>query len=290
MATKKLQKLPDGKLKNFVKAGASNTRVIGKVERHVLAKPTDNSRAFDGMHPSAMVSKYWCHRATYFHLKGNIPAPEPTNFKRELIFAQGHAIHDTWQTWFHEMGTLYGMWRCRDCNNHWMALSPVFCEACGSDNIKYREVPVANEELMITGHADGWLKGFGDDLFLEIKSIGAGTFLWLDKTAWFGADQDFDKAWKNLTAPFESHVSQVQLYMEVMRLSGVTDVPNEAVVLYEAKPNQEIKEFIVRRDAWGVQHIIDGARLVVDSLSKNIAPDCPVGGALKCKQCEGFNE
>ena len=290
MPKSELKKLPAGKLKDFVKAGASTTRVIGRVERHVLSTPIDNSRSFDGLHPSAMVSKYWCHRASYFHLKGNHPSPEPRNFKRELIFAQGHAIHETWQNWFHEMGNLYGTWKCKQCANYWWDLSPEACPSCSSTSIKYKEVPVVNEELMVTGHSDGWLKGFGDDLMLEIKSVGEGTFLWLDKSAWFEADQSFATAWKNLKGPFESHVSQIQLYMEILNLAGVADVPNEAVLIYEAKPNQEIKEFIVRRDTWGVQHIIDGARLVVDSLKNNVAPTCNVGGAHRCKQCKDFHE
>jgi hypothetical protein len=217
------------------------------------------------------------------------PAPEARSFKRELIFNQGHAIHDNWQTWFTEMGTLYGAWLCRNCKHYWMDLSPKECPECGFDSLKYKEVPIVNKDLMITGHADGWLKGFGDDLFLEIKSVGEGTFLWMDKGAWFDADQNFATAWKNLKAPFESHISQVQLYMEALYLAG-EDVPNEAVVLYEAKPNQEVKEFIVRRDPWGVQHIIDGAKLVVNALATKTAPDCNVGGAHKCKQCEGYNE
>lgn len=290
MATKKLQKLPAGALKNFVDAGKSTSRVIGKVERYVLSKPVDNSRAFDGLHPSAMVSKYWCHRASYFHLLGNHPTPEDRNFKRELIFAQGHAIHDTWQTWFRDMGKLYGTWLCKQCKHYWWDQSPEACPSCGSESVKYKEVPVEHPGLMVTGHADGWLKGFGDDLMLEIKSVGAGTFMWLDKGTWFGNDGDFDKAWKSLQSPFESHVAQVQLYMKILELSGRTDVPQEAVMIYEAKPTQETKEFFVRKDDWAIQHIIDGAQLVVDSLSKRVAPDCNVGGAHKCKQCEGFNE
>jgi hypothetical protein len=285
-----LTKLPKGALKNFVDAGKSTTRVLGKVERHVLAKPIDNSRSFNGLHPSAMVSPYWCHRASYFHLQGNHPEPEPRNFKRELIFAQGHAIHDNWQTWFTEMGTLYGTWKCVLCEHKWWDLSPKMCVMCGNTLIKYAEVPVEHKPLMITGHSDGWLKGFGDDLMLEIKSVGEGTFMWYDRSNWFASDQDFSKAWKNLSGPFESHIAQIQLYMEVLNLSGIPDVPEEALVLYEAKPNQETKEFIVKRDTWGIQHIIDGAQIVVDSLSKNVAPDCNVGGAHKCKQCKGYNE
>lgn len=290
MPDKKLKKIPAGALKNFVAAGKSTSRVIGKVERHVLSQPIDNSRSFDGLHPSAMVSKYWCHRASYFHLQGNHPAAEDRNFKRELIFAQGHAIHDTWQSWFRDMGKLYGTWLCKDCEHYWWDQSPAACASCGSQRLKYKEVPVEHAPLMITGHSDGWLKGFGDDLMLEIKSVGAGTFMWLDKSTWFGNDGDFDKAWRALKSPFESHVAQVQLYMKILELSGREDVPQEAVLIYEAKPTQETKEFFVRKDDWAIQPIIEGAQLVVDSLSKNVAPDCNVGGALKCKQCEGFNE
>jgi hypothetical protein len=156
--------------------------------------------------------------------------------------------------------------------------------------MRYKEVPVEHAPLMITGHSDGWLKGFGDDLMLEIKSVGAGTFMWYDRSNWFASNQDFSEAWKNLKSPFESHVAQVQLYMKVLELSGREDVPQEAVLIYEAKPTQEVKEFVVRKDDWAIKPIIDGAQIVVDSLGKNIAPDCNVNGALKCKQCGGFNE
>ena len=238
-----------------------------------------------------MVSPYWCHRASYFHLQGNHPAPEPRQFKRELIFAQGHGIHHTWQNWFRDMGKLYGVWECRNCAIQFWATSPEGCDACGADrSMRYKEVPVEHQELMITGHSDGWLKGFGDDLMLEIKSVGEGTFMWYDRSAWFAGDQNFAEAWKNLKSPFSAHIAQVQLYMKVLELSGRTDVPQEAVLLYEAKPNQEVKEFIVRKDDWAIQPIIDGAQIVVDSLSKSVAPDCNVGGAHKCKQCGGFNE
>lgn len=291
MPDKKLKKIPAGALKSFVDAGKSTTRVLSKVERFVLSQPIDNSRAFNGLHPSAMVSQYWCHRASYFHLKGNIPAPEARNFKRELIFAQGHGIHNTWQNWFAEMGNLYGVWKCLNCDARFWDTSPVNCDACQTNGpLVYKEVPVEHAPLMITGHSDGWLKGFGDDLMLEIKSVGVGTFMWYDKAAWFAGGQNFDDAWKNLKSPFESHIAQVQLYMKVLELSGRTDVPKEAVLIYEAKPSQEVKEFIVRKDDWAIQHIIDGAQIVVDSLSNNVAPDCNVGGGLKCKQCGEFNE
>ena len=291
MPEKKLKKIPAGALKNFVDAGKSTTRVISKVERFVLSQPIDNSRSFDGLHPSAMVSPYWCHRASYFHLKGNHPTPEARQFKRELVFAQGHGIHATWQNWFGDMGKLYGVWECKNCGVKLWATSPEGCNDCSTQGtMRYREVPVEHDALMITGHSDGWLKGFGDDLMLEIKSVGAGTFMWYDRSNWFASNQDFAEAWKNLKSPFQAHIAHVQISMKVLELSGRTDVPQEAVLLYEAKPTEDVKEFVVRKDDWAIQPIIDGAQLVVDSLSKNIAPDCNVGGALKCKQCGGFNE
>lgn len=285
-------KIPKGALKNFLDAGKSTTRVVGKVERFVLAKPHDNSRSYLGLHPSSMVSKWWCHRASYFHLLGHRPAPEDRSFKRELVFAQGNAIHETWQNWFRDMGKLYGKWECPKCGFREWSTSPTSCLYCEQDELpmRYREVPVEHADLRITGHADGWLKGFGDDLLLEIKSVGVGTLLWLDRPGFMEADQDFEKYWKNLRTPFESHISQVQLYMKVLELSGVENVPQEAVVIYEAKPTQEVKEFIIKKDDWGISHLIDAARMIVESIDNNTPPDCNIGGIRKCRQCEGFTD
>jgi hypothetical protein len=282
-------KLSPGKLKSFVDAGKSSSRVLGPVERFVLSTPVDNSRSFSGLHPSAIVSQWWCHRASYFHLRGHHPAPQQRTLARELIFAQGHAIHDTWQTWFAQMGKLYGTWECRVCGNYFWDLSPKECSECESSSFKYKEVPVENDELLILGHADGWLKGFGNDLMLEIKSVGQGTFMWLDKAKYLANGQDFDKSWKELGTPFESHISQVQLYMEMAKLADPT-APDEALILYEAKPTQAVKEFYIPRDKWGIQHILDGAALVKDAIMKQVAPDCNIGGAHKCKQCKEYNE
>ncbi len=284
--TETLKKVPKGALKNFLDAGKTTTRVIGKVERFVLAKPHSTSRANDALHPSAMVGKYWCHKASYYQLLGySADGAQERSFKRELIFAQGHGIHETWQTWFGEMGRLYGVWQCTECKMADWLLSPALCPKCDEPTMEYREVPVEYGPLRIKGHADGWLKGFGEDLLLEIKSIGVGTFLWLDRAGFMEAEQDFEKAWKNLKHPFESHVSQAQLYMKVLELSGVPNPPQEAVLIYEAKPNQEVKEFIVRKDDWGTNHIIEAAEMIVKAVELGVPPQCNVGGAGGCKQC-----
>lgn len=166
----------------------------------------------------------------------------------------------------------------------WMT-SPAACPRCDLPTMEYREVPVEYAPLRIKGHADGWLKGFGDDLLLEIKSVGLGTFMWLDRPGFMEADQDFDKAWKNLRSPFPPHVAQAQLYMKVLELSGVDSPPQEAVFIYEAKPTQEVKEFIVRKDDWAISHILEAAEMIVKAVEENVAPQCNIGGSKGCKQC-----
>lgn len=283
--TDSLKKVPKGALKSFLDAGKSTTRVIGKVERFVLSKPLGTGRANDALHPSSMSGKYWCHKASYYHLLGYTPTPQERSFKRELIFSQGHGIHHVWQNWLGDMGKLYGMWKCELCGMADWMLSPAVCPKCDEPSMVYREVPLEYPPLRIKGHADGWLKGFGDDLLLEIKSVGLGTFLWMDRTGFMESGQDFEKCWKNLKSPFEEHVIQAQLYMKVLELSGVESPPQEAVFIYEAKPTQEVKEFVVRKDDWAIGHILEAAAMIVKAAEDGVPPQCNIGGSAGCRQC-----
>ena len=164
---------PTGSLKNFIDAGKVKTRVLGSVERHVLAKPLDNSRRTNVLHPSDMVDSEWCHRASYFHILGEVPVKRDFSFRILSVFEEGHAIHAKWQRWFSEMGVLYGKWYCETDNLSVWGLSSEVNK--GTSVFDYREVPLNYEPLHIAGHSDGLLVGLGDPLMLEIKSIGAGT-------------------------------------------------------------------------------------------------------------------
>jgi len=226
-------------LDKFLKAGKTNSRVLGKVERHILSTPRDASRRSDLLHPSAMVSPTWCHRASYFHLLGHEPAPRPITLNQHMIFAEGHRIHEVWQDVFRDMGTLYGMWEIVETGaTYWGFAS----DHNDKYTVKYREVPLDNEELMITGHADGWLVGFGEPLLLEVKSIGIGSMRYYSPGL-VKADSDFAAAWKAIETPFESHISQVQLYLKLLELSDHEVTPQEAVIIYESKVNQEVQEY-----------------------------------------------
>lgn len=272
-------------LQKLVDVGKKNTRVLGSVERYILSRPRDKSRRTDVLHPSDMVSPDWCHRATYYQLLGREPlgkrAPSMTLMS---VFEEGHAIHAKWQRWFQGMGVLYGRWYCHDCEETFWGGSD-----CHEGPMEYREVPLFYEPLRIYGHSDGWLIGLGDPLMLEIKSIGVGTLRWEAKELFAENDYDFEKTWKALTAPFQKHIMQVQIYMKLAELLGMENVPQEAVLIYEAKPNQQVKEFVVHKSDFGISHLFDAAAMIVQAVKDKVPPECNIA-AGGCGKCKGYDD
>lgn len=147
----------------------------------------------------------------------------------------------------------------------------------------YKEVPVRDESLRIQGHADGLVVGLGDPFLLEIKSVGVGSFKWEAPDIFYGNDGDFDKMWKALNAPFYTHIMQTQVYMKL--LEGTENAPQEVVILYEAKPSQEVKEFVIPKSDFGVTELFDAARMIVAAVDKGVPPVCNIGGAAGCHSC-----
>jgi hypothetical protein len=284
--------VPEGTLKRLVDVGKNPTRVIGSVERFMLAKPSDDSRATDVIHPSAMIKPDWCHRAEYYHLQGHVPAPpkRKASLKQLMVFEEGHRIHDRWQNWFWSMGKLYGLFECNYCDTKFYDVSARACPSCnrGRKFLKYREVPVVSEAHGIRGHADGWLRGFGEDLLLEVKSVGEGTFAWEDRVGWQNSGEDFKKSWSSLRDPFTTHTMQAQVYMKLLEIMNPKVHPKEAVFIYESKPTQEIKEFVIPKSDFSIAPLFDAAAMIMDAISKQVPPSCNVG-ANSCSKCEGFN-
>ena len=264
--------------------GKAETRVLGSVERHILSKPRDKSRRTDVLHPSEMAGNDWCYRASYFQLLGATPnETRKAGLKLMSIFEEGHSIHAKWQKWFQEMGTLYGKWYCQECEEMFWGGAD-----CHDGPLDYREVPLFYEPLRISGHADGWLVNLGDPLMLEIKSVGVGTLRYECPELLADNGYDFEKTWKAINAPFMKHVTQVQIYMKLAELLGYDDVPQEAVLIYEAKPNQEYKEFVVRKSDFGISHLFEAAQMIVDSIKAGTPPACNLkpDGCAKCKGLE----
>lgn len=276
---------PSGALKKFIEVGKKNTRVLGSVERHLLSKPRDKSRRTDVLHPSEMCGSDWCHRASYFQLKGQDPISNRKNsLTLQSVFAEGHAIHAKWQGWFQEMGTLYGKWYCIECEEMFWGGSD-----CHEGPLEYREVPLFYEPLRIFGHADGIITNLGDPLLLEIKSIGEGTLRWEAPELLLEHNNDFKAAWGSLTQPFMKHIMQAQIYMKLTELLNLDVQPQEAVFIYEAKPNQEAREFIVPKSDFGTAHIFEAAAKIMDALKTDTPPPCNIS-FTGCGKCKGYND
>ena len=281
-----LTQKPSGSLKKLVDIGKSKTRVIGSVERHIIAKPSDGTRRTDVLHPSEMAGSDWCHRASYFQLLGGKPLGKRTmTLRMASVFEEGHAIHAKWQRWFQDMGKLYGKWYCRECDEHFWG--DVYCHE--DHAMTYEEVPLFYKPLRIFGHSDGWLKGFGDDLMLEIKSVGEGTLRFEAPELLAQHDYDFNKAWKAIDAPFMKHITQVQIYMKLAELLEMEGHPQEAVLIYQNKATQDIKEFVVPKSDFGITPLFEAAEMIVRAVDKQEPPACNIG-VDGCGKCKGYDE
>lgn len=278
---------PKTDLWKFLDAKAKPTRLLGDIERHLLKRPVGN-RDYTVLHPSDMIKRDWCKRSSYFLLRGHERIAERPNLKLQSIFDEGHAIHAKWQSWFQEMGVLHGKFKCVSCHEITWGTSPSECGKCGWKTLEYAEVTLVDKDLRIAGHTDGWIKGIGDDCLIEIKSIGPGTIRAEAPELMMDADGDFMKAWNNVRKPFGPHVLQGQLYLELMNRMG--NPVDEIVFLYELKADQSYKEFTVKADSELVQHIFDGAKIVVDAVSAGIVLDCSNNPGGVCKQCAPYKE
>lgn len=284
---------PKNDLWKLLDTKAKSARLLGEVDKHLLLRPVGD-RSTTVLHPSEIIKKDWCKRASYFLLKGHTKIAEKPPLRLQSIFDTGHSIHSKWQRYFQEMGVLYGRFFCKACSFSLFDLGPIGCPNCGKDTLEYGEVTLHDDALRIKGHTDGWVKNIGNDCLIEIKSIGPGTIRSEVPNLMMDANGDFMKAWGNVKRPFGSHILQGQMYLELMDRMGMRDAAgnpiDEIVFLYELKADQSYKEFAVKRDFELVRHIFDGAKLVVDAVEANIEPSCNNNPGGTCKDCSPYKE
>jgi len=274
-------------LKAFLNTSKRETRLMGAVERHVLSKPFDE-RDMSYIHPSDIIKDDWCALAQYHAVLGNyVETRDKTTARLASIFAEGHTIHAKWQDWFQEMGVLYGTWNYNEEHKIWAVSKDVPADA------KYAEVPLRSDKHMIRGHADGWIKGLGDDCLIEIKSIGTGTLRFEAPAILQQANGDIEQAWKQIKTPFRVHQLQGQVYLHLCHLmveEGILDTaPKEIVFIYELKANQDYKEFVVSYNPEFTKEIFDKALDVAWAAENKRPPQCSVS-TKGCKRCEPFQE
>lgn len=277
-------------LKNYKESLTKRGRVLPVVERELTRKVTERNafRDTDHLHPSDLSKKNWCPRASWYRITGAPKTAESFSFQRLNVFEEGHNIHHKWQTWLWEAGLLVGRWSCSTCHNSWFDKSPKQCpnDACGSLDIKYREVPLRDDDHRIIGHADGEIEDDKGKSLIEIKSVGIGTVRF-EKPSLFDDYQSgklsIDDVWKNIKTPFASHIRQGNLYMHCRKVDTI-------VFIYEWKPTQAVKEFEVRFNPDIVAPILKGCKQVMTHLEDNTTPERPSWAVGKscdgCKWCE----
>jgi hypothetical protein len=278
-------------LERFFETKKADKRLLGHVERHILSLPAGDRRT-DVLHPSEIVKKSWCKRASYFLLRGAKKAHTAPALRLHNIFEEGHYIHAKWQGYFQQMGVLHGKFECDACGKINWGTSPDICEICQHRSLTYAEVTLEDPKLRIAGHTDGWVKGIGDDCLIEIKSIGAGTLRFENPSLLQESDGDLTKAWKNIRRPFPSHLLQGNMYLELAKRMGLTREDgkpiDEIVFIYELKADQDYKEFAVKADFDMVEHVFRGAESVIKSVETSVEPDCTMRPGSTCVQCEPY--
>lgn len=258
---------------NYKTSLKSKGRLLPLIEEQLVFnyEERNSHRDTEHLHPSEIAKKDWCPRSSWYKITGAQASPDSTSFNRLNIFEEGHAIHHKWQTWLWQAGVLYGNWSCSFCNERWVATSPNACPGCGRNSIIYREVPIQNDQYRLLGHADGIIEDANGRALLEIKSVGLGTIRWENKTlynAYASGELKFEDIWKNIKKPLASHIRQGSLYMFC---TGIDTI----IFIYEWKPTQEVKEFVVTYQPEVLEDVLAGCEVVIRHLDANKVPPRP---------------
>lgn len=266
---------------------ASSGVVLPILKQHLASRPADESRRADCIHPSELVHGDWCSRKVYWRIEGKVGSePKRHSLTTEMIFDEGHTIHDKYQRLLWEAGVLFGKWECLACEKVWFAQSPKLCVGCGAVKklIRYREVPIDDDDYLLHGHADGIIDTMHGPVLLEAKSVGFGTVRVLAPRLHRQYEQGEITAtqlWRDIKRPFLSHVKQGVLYAWVKQLKYVA-------ILYECKWNGQQKEWLIPVDRALIDELLEECLDVRWALDKKKTPVTPVWASAthsSCKEC-----
>jgi hypothetical protein len=289
---------PGGKLAELAKIQRSGNRVVlPLVEEHLLSIWGDQTgRDPRKVHVSEMAKKDWCERATWFRINQTGTWPEERfSFTMQSIFDEGHQIHDKWQTWLADSGHLWGDWRCLACDTVLTAqLKPLAagCQTSRAGHI-WRYAEVSFSYGLFSGHEDAAVAG----RLVEFKSVGLGTLRrdspgllakFYVQTTEGKKLYDLDALWKALKQPLMSHVRQANLYLWLAAMMADQGIPgyevfDSASIVYEYKPNQQSREYVIPLS----MDIVDPLVKRAGALAWASPPPCPYGG---CKQCHDYDQ
>lgn len=280
------------------------TNILGPVHRHLIKEQTrPNGRDQTVIHPSEAVKPDWCPRQDYYRISKTSTSDEDTSSVSavmEVIFEEGHQIHEKWQTWLWQMGELQGIFECIACGaKHWM-VAPKECDNCGAWAfrdydygpvwfLRYREVPLFSKRYLLGGHADGLT--VTDPVLLEVKSMGPGTYQFSAPEIYERHKDEpdaFAKMWRDTRRPLGVHVRQAMLYSLMLQESNYPKT-DKVTFIYEAKPNQANKEFTVEFFPELIEDILDQCLDVAYAIKTDKPPRRPRWATgpegSKCREC-----
>lgn len=302
-----------GMLGRFAETKKTNQRLLPTVKQHLLSLPQGLDRSHHMLHVSELAKSDWCCRAAYLRIKavraGKPFVEETPSFQLDNVYSEGDRIHEKWQTWFWDMGVLWGLYSCTVCRTFWEDTAPKACagKKCRAprEALRYREVLLNDEGNLIVGHADGEIRDGGDPVLLEVKSIGAGTVRieapkmfaeytrkWVDDDGVARSYLDHEALWRDLRRPFPAHLRQGVIYLYLRQLAtqewGWPEM-KKIVFIYEYKPTQAVKEFSIGPDDEWITEVLENCKDVVYALDNDEPPACK-GGRRLCKKCKSFDD
>lgn len=260
--------------------------VMQLVKPYLVQKALSNSRRYNIFHPSAWGS---CLRKVAYQFYNEQDrflqrSADDVDTRLELVFDNGHKTHFRWQEYLTNAGVMRGYWRCAQCGvvygkDEKMGIkSPLQADSswkcqCGHQSLEYEETTVQSEpQYNFKGHVDAivdlrdtpWAQNNEYDVFVvDFKTIK-------------------DDMFSELTQAKYEHVVQTNIYMWILGLKL-------AVVLYENKDNQTVKEMLVPRDDALIEGIKKEALWMVDVLRHGKLPARPSGfsrSGFPCRFCE----
>ena len=275
-------------MKQYLETKKKPTFLLGGVERWWISRTIDSDRPTNILHPSEIIKSNWCIRESWFLLRGAEKKKEPIGFRLRNIFETGHDIHNKWQRWLGDMDLLLGWWECDYCQSSWWGKKTQHPSknACFRPRVIYKEVSIRNDDMLISGHADGWLTWEDDknpDMLLEIKSIGTGTI----RVGGGRMKESLEASFSLISAPFPDPVRLASLYVHSLNLmydKGFVEEKPPAYILfiYECKADQAVKEFRVEYNQEWIDNVLD--RIEDLKYHKSSPPECSTGSsACPCK-------
>jgi hypothetical protein len=252
-------------------------------------KALNNSRKYDIFHPSAWgvclrkIAYQWYNENEKFYNKSDTDI----DFRMERLFDNGHAMHARWRDYLDSAGVLKGLWRCpvEKCRRvygtgHLHGIfnplrTPGWACACGNiKKLEYEELAVVSgPKYNFEGHCDAVVDVTGlpsatgnpdlDEFVVDFKSMRSDYF-------------------DPPTEAKPEHVIQVHIYMWLLELKC-------AVVLYENKNTQAVKEMVVPRNEKIIDAIKQQSKWLIQMLRHRRLPHRPEGykkSDFPCMKCE----